>query len=98
MTIHKNLFGYLFLILITSIFATLLIQQVFGSSAYPFHTLTDSAMQTYIHEWFSPDFHQMIWQPFAFLILVLIGVGMIGKSSHFNNKDPLDTGVWLWRS
>ena len=36
-------------------------------------------MQAYINEWFSPDFHQIIWQPLAILILVLIGAGMKGK-------------------
>jgi hypothetical protein len=36
-------------------------------------------MQSYIQEWLSPDFHQVIWQPFAVMLLGLIGVGMIGN-------------------
>jgi hypothetical protein len=44
---------------------------------YPFQTLTSPSMQKYIQEWFSPDFHQFMWQPFAWLILALIGFGMI---------------------
>ena len=48
---------------------------------YPFQTLTSSSMQHFIQEWFSPDFHQMMWQPLAWLILTLIGVGMISKKS-----------------
>ncbi|MBI3536245.1 MAG: hypothetical protein HY070_01585 [Chloroflexi bacterium] len=36
---------------------------------YPFDTLTSRAMQTYIQEWFSPDFHLNEFQPFAFLLL-----------------------------
>ena len=38
-------------------------------------------MQQFIQEWFSPDFHQLIWQPLAWLILALIGVGMVSKKS-----------------
>ncbi len=48
---------------------------------YPFQTLVSPSMQQFIQEWFSPDFHQLIWQPFAWLILVLIGIGMISKKS-----------------
>ncbi len=48
---------------------------------YPFQTLTSPSMQQFIQEWFSPDFHQLIWQPLAWLILALIGVGMISKKS-----------------
>ena len=46
---------------------------------YPFQTLTSQSMQQLIQEWFSPDFHQVAWQPLAWLILALIGAGMIGK-------------------
>lgn len=48
---------------------------------YPFQTLTSPSMQQFIQEWFSPDFHLMMWQPLAWLILALIGVGMINKKS-----------------
>jgi hypothetical protein len=48
---------------------------------YPFQTLTSPSMQQFIQEWFSPDFHQMMWQPLAWFILALIGVGMISKKS-----------------
>ena len=68
-------------ILIISVLATLINPTGFRILIYPFQTLTDSAMQSYIQEWFSPDFHQMIWQPFAVMILLLIGVGMIGNRS-----------------
>ena len=47
---------------------------------YPFETLTSHAMQTYIQEWFSPDFHQLQFQPFAWLLLAtLAAVGLSGK-------------------
>jgi len=48
---------------------------------YPFQTLTSPSMQQFIQEWFSPDFHQLMWQPLAWLILALIGVGMISKKT-----------------
>ncbi len=46
---------------------------------YPFQTLTSQAMQQFIVEWFSPDFHQLGWQPLAWFILAFIGAGMLGK-------------------
>jgi len=48
---------------------------------YPFQTLTSQAMQQFIQEWFSPDFHQLMWQPLAWFILAFIGFGMLGKKS-----------------
>ncbi len=48
---------------------------------YPFETLTSQAMQQFIQEWFSPDFHQLMWQPLALFYLALIGFGLIGKKS-----------------
>lgn len=35
---------------------------------YPVETLSSKAMQAYIQEWFSPDFHQLMGQPFAALL------------------------------
>lgn len=46
---------------------------------YPFQTLTSQAMQQFIYEWFSPDFHLLEWQPLVWFLLVLIGAGMLGK-------------------
>lgn len=37
--------------------------------AYPFETLTSHAMMKYINEWFSPDFHEPMFQPFALMLL-----------------------------
>jgi hypothetical protein len=48
---------------------------------YPFQTLFSPSMQQLIQEWFSPDFHQMMWQPLAWFFLALIGIGMISKKS-----------------
>jgi hypothetical protein len=47
---------------------------------YPFETLTSRAMQAYIQEWFSPDFHQIEFQPFAWLLLgTLAATALAGK-------------------
>lgn len=47
---------------------------------YPFETLTSRAMQAYIVEWFSPDFHQIEFQPFAWLLLAtLAAIALSGK-------------------
>jgi len=47
---------------------------------YPFETLTSRAMQTYIQEWFSPDFHLVEFQPFAWLLLAtLAAIALAGK-------------------
>jgi len=72
-----------FLILVGVLGASLLVMPINPAGlrifTYPFQTLFDPAMQKYIQEWLSPDFHALIWQPFALLILVLIGSGMVGK-------------------
>ncbi len=46
---------------------------------YPFQTLASPSMQQLIQEWFSPDFHLMEWQPLAWMILLLIGAGMLAR-------------------
>jgi hypothetical protein len=46
---------------------------------YPFETLSSQAMQQNIQEWFSPDFHRSEWQPLLWLILALIGAGLLGR-------------------
>jgi hypothetical protein len=46
---------------------------------YPFETLTSSAMQAYIQEWFSPDFHRPEWQPLAWMFLALIGLAVFAR-------------------
>ena len=72
-----------FLILVGLLGASLLVMPINPAGlrifTYPFQTLFDPAMQKYIQEWLSPDFHQLMWQPFALLMLALIGAGMIGK-------------------
>ena len=46
---------------------------------YPFQTLTSTAMQRYIGEWFSPDFHELGMLPFAVLLMGILALGLYGK-------------------
>jgi hypothetical protein len=47
---------------------------------YPFGTLGSPAMQQYIMEWFSPDFHLAQFQPFALYVLILITILGLSRS------------------
>ncbi len=62
-----------------SILAALVNPNGFHIIIYPFQTLTSPPTQQFIQEWFSPDFHQLVLQPFALLILALLGLGMVSK-------------------
>ncbi|MEA3352174.1 MAG: hypothetical protein U9Q82_16340 [Chloroflexota bacterium] len=46
---------------------------------YPFKTMGIGALQDYIQEWQSPDFHQTQVQPFLWLLLLLLGVLGVSK-------------------
>jgi hypothetical protein len=78
--ILKNLM-ILFGILVLSLLAALANPNGIRLLTYPFETLSSQAMQQNIQEWFSPDFHQVEWQPLAWLILALIGAGLLGRKS-----------------
>lgn len=41
--------------------------------SYPFETLTSQAMMKFIEEWRSPNFHELMFQPLAVLILAVLG-------------------------
>jgi hypothetical protein len=41
--------------------------------SYPFETLRSPAMQKFIQEWFSPDFHDPMYLPLLLLLLALLG-------------------------
>jgi hypothetical protein len=69
----------LFGTLVVCLFATLANPNGFSILIYPFQTLISPAMQQFIQEWFSPDFHLLEWQPLAIFFLTLVGVGMLGK-------------------
>ena len=46
---------------------------------YPFRTLGDPAIRTYIDEWQSPNFHDPSVLPLLLMILALIALGMTGR-------------------
>jgi hypothetical protein len=47
---------------------------------YPFETLGSEAMQSYIHEWFSPNFHDPEYVPLLLIILgILVGLAISPK-------------------
>lgn len=46
---------------------------------YPFETLTSHAMMKYINEWFSPDFHEPMFQPLALLLFATFTVMILAR-------------------
>lgn len=46
---------------------------------YPFETLTSQAMMKYINEWFSPDFHEPMFQPFALMLLATFSMMILSR-------------------
>ena len=46
---------------------------------YPFETLTSHAMMKYINEWFSPDFHEPMFQPLAVLLFATFGAMALSR-------------------
>ncbi|MEW6717727.1 MAG: hypothetical protein AB1345_09515 [Chloroflexota bacterium] len=47
---------------------------------YPFKTVGIGTLREFIQEWQSPDFHQLQVQPFAWMLLLILGV--VGVSRH----------------
>lgn len=67
------------LVFLLSGVATLLNPHGWRILSYPFGTLGSQAMQGYIAEWFSPDFHQARFQPLALLILLVFATLALSK-------------------
>lgn len=77
-TLHSS--RSLWLTLIACLIAVLFNPNGATMFVYPFETLTSRAMQAYIQEWFSPDFHQIAFQPFAWLWVGTLGaIALTGK-------------------
>jgi hypothetical protein len=54
--------------------------------AYPFETLRSAAMQRFIQEWFSPDFHDPMYLPLLLMLLALMaGLALSRRRIHFRN-------------
>jgi hypothetical protein len=47
---------------------------------YPFETLTSRAMMKYINEWFSPDFHELMFQPLALLLFATFAAMVLSRA------------------
>jgi hypothetical protein len=70
----------LLIVLLLSVIAVLFNPNGARMFTYPFETLTSPAMQRYIQEWFSPDFHQTEWLPFALLIFGILATTLIARA------------------
>ncbi|MFQ6015918.1 MAG: hypothetical protein ACE5NP_10815 [Anaerolineae bacterium] len=73
--------GYFAAITASSIVAATINPNGIKLLSYPFATLTSQAMQTYIQEWHSPDFHNPQFIPFALLLLATLGALALSRSS-----------------
>jgi hypothetical protein len=52
---------------------------------YPLDTLRSAGMRTFIVEWFSPNFHHLLYTPFLFVVLLLL-VALSYSRSHVNGR------------
>jgi hypothetical protein len=53
---------------------------------YPFETLRSAAMHRFIHEWFSPDFHDPTYLPLLLMLLALIaGLALSTRCPRLRN-------------
>ncbi len=53
---------------------------------YPFETLRSAAMHRFIHEWFSPDFHDPTYLPLLLMLLALVaGLALLPRSPRLRN-------------
>src|SRR5581483_9618073 len=63
--------------------------------SYPVETLRSSAIQSYISEWFSPDFHQHKFLPFLLLLLGTL-VAIAFTKTRARPRDLLLLAATLW--
>jgi hypothetical protein len=53
---------------------------------YPFETLRSAAMHRFIHEWFSPDFHDRTYLPLLLMLLALVaGLALLPRCPRLRN-------------
>ena len=84
--------GWLFLMTLVSFFIAVINPSGPALWIYPFFTLGSHAMQRYIQEWQSPNFHLAIFWPFA--VLLFLGI----LSMIANRRRPTATEVLLFCS
>jgi hypothetical protein len=69
-----------------SVFALLLNPNGLNIWKIPFQTVEVSALQQFIEEWASPDFHQLYQQPFLWLLFgILAAVGLSRRRTDFSD-------------
>lgn len=71
------------LTLVFCVLAALLNPNGYRMLLYPFETLGSQAMQSYIQEWSSPNFHQVEYWPFAFLLLGGVAALVLSRRSVY---------------
>ena len=62
-----------------SVAAVLFNPNTYKMLTYPFTTIGIGALQDYIQEWSSPDFHQLYQQPFLWMLLILLGAMALSR-------------------
>jgi hypothetical protein len=62
---------------------------------YPFQTVDSSAMQTYIAEWFSPNFHQGMYTPVLLLMLAIFVAATISPR-RLRPRELLLLSITTW--
>jgi hypothetical protein len=67
------------LVLLTCVMGVALNPNGLRMYSYPFETLTSQAMMKHIQEWFSPDFHELMFLPTAALIFAMLAVLALSK-------------------
>ncbi|MFZ0547656.1 MAG: hypothetical protein WAM60_19570, partial [Candidatus Promineifilaceae bacterium] len=78
--------GRLLLIMVISFLVVPLNPNTFQMWAYPFQTVGIGVLQDFIAEWRSPDFHQLYFHPFIWLLLAaLTFLGLSKKRADFTD-------------
>ena len=89
-TLGKTAVTHLFAVTLVSFLAAAVNPSGIELWIYPFLTLGSGAMQAYIQEWLSPDFHQTYFWPFA----GMLALGVLGWI--FNKEQPTITELLLF--
>jgi hypothetical protein len=83
------------LVLMGCIVAVLLNPNGARMYSYPFETLKSQAMMRYIEEWRSPDFHELMFQPLALMLVATLGaLALSRKRIRFTELLLLPASAW----
>lgn len=88
----RDAIGSLALAAGASILAVGLNPHGFAMLAYPFKTISIGALQDFIQEWQSPDFHQLPVQPFLWMLLLIMVAWAYSKRKTYTAEVILVTG------